>query len=70
LAAIEKWHAKRMLEVGHDFRHGGLRDSELRRGLRHAPALHGSEKHVQVAQLEAVTDLTFPIDFSRHRKFL
>ena len=38
------------------------------RRLGHAAALHDGNKHVQVAQLDAAANLTFPIDFSRHER--
>jgi hypothetical protein len=34
--------------------------------LGHAAALHDRDEHVQVAQLEAPTDLAFPVDFPGH----
>ncbi len=68
--AVEKPHADGVLEVGDDFRNSRLRDSEMCGCLCHAAALHDGDKHVQVAQFDAATDLTFPIDFSCHEGLL
>jgi hypothetical protein len=55
-----------VLKVGNDFGHGGLRDTELDRRLRHAAALHYREEGMKISQSELPADLAFPIDPPGH----
>src|SRR5882672_2887304 len=65
--AVEKSYAQRGLKIGNHLRDRGLRYSELRRGLRHAPMLNNREKQVQVPQRKAPANLAVRIEISRHR---
>src|SRR5713101_1992666 len=67
-ASIEEAHAKGMLKIGNDFRNGRRCHVELGGSLRHAAVLHHSEEHEQITQPEPSTDLTFPLNDSRHKE--
>ena len=65
--AIKKSYPERVLKIGDYFRHGRLRDAEVRGCLRHAAALHDREKQMQVPQFEPPANLAVRIDGSRHK---
>jgi hypothetical protein len=69
-ASIDETNAERVLEIGNYLRNGGLRNAELLRRLGHAASLNDCREYMQISQPEAPADLTFPVDFSKHREVL
>src|SRR5215471_12543428 len=67
--AVKQPHPERVLKIGDHFRHGRLRDAEIRSCLRHAAALHDREKQMQVPQLQPPANVGVRIDRSRHKKY-
>jgi hypothetical protein len=60
-AAVEQAHAEHAFEIGYHFRHHRLGDREALGGLRHAAPFRDRHHHLQVLQLDPVTD-----EFSLH----
>ena len=54
--AIEQTGREEVLELGDDFRNGGLREVQLPGGLGHAAGVDDREKDPQVAELQALAD--------------
>lgn len=65
-ATVEQSHAQRCFKTSDNRRHRWLRDAQFGRGLSHAAALGDREEDVQLAQLEATTDVLFPMDMTSH----
>ena len=61
LAAIEETRADGALKIGDCLCDNRIRHGQLARGLRHASALYGGEKDMQIAQFDPAPDAVAPV---------
>ena len=58
--SLQQPHAENMLQLTDRPRDDRMRDGELARSLRHAPALRHDKENMQIAQLQPASDSIFP----------